>query len=138
MDKNEEQAWREYGRWIEDKRVAERLSQEGAAGKAGISRQTWIYITRGNRTKRATVIKMARAVNADIDEALRRTGFAPLPGDHTQTEAKQNGYHPDTEQIIARAEDMPPETRYQLLVISEALWKDAKQREEAGKKKRRA
>jgi hypothetical protein len=41
-------------------------------------RQTWYRIENGSSTKRETVIAMAEAVGANVDEALTEAGYQPL------------------------------------------------------------
>lgn len=78
-DTSEKEAmWRAYGEWIETHRRRNTpFSQEAAALRAGMERQQWSRIIKGTSgTKRATVIRMAKAVNVDVNEALTRAGFA--------------------------------------------------------------
>jgi len=76
---NTEQMWFEFGSWIKSIREAARLSQAGAANRAGIDRQQWYRIENGlSGSKRETVIAMAKAVSVNIDEALTRAGFAAI------------------------------------------------------------
>lgn len=71
--------WPEFGRWMRDLREARHLSQSGAAQRAGIDRQQWYRIENGKSgTRRETVIAMANAVSANVDEALRRAGFSSI------------------------------------------------------------
>jgi transcriptional regulator with XRE-family HTH domain len=69
---------RDFGNWIKELRDNARLSQDGAARRAGIDRQQWYRIENGlSGTKRDTVIRIAHALSASPDEALVRAGFAP-------------------------------------------------------------
>lgn len=77
MIKNE--PWAAFGAWIKEQREARKISQGGAAKRAEIDRQQWFRIENGlSGTRRDTVIRMAHAISADVDEALRLAGFAPL------------------------------------------------------------
>ena len=67
-----------FGQFIKESREEKGFSQEGAANKAEMDRQQWYRIENGRSgTKRETVIKMANAVDADVDKALTLAGFAP-------------------------------------------------------------
>lgn len=69
--------WKDFGAWIKEKRDAAKLSQDGAARRAGIDRQQWYRIENGlSGTRRDTVIRMAQAVSTNVNEALERAGFA--------------------------------------------------------------
>lgn len=83
MARNE--PWGTFGAWIKQKRETEKLSQGGAAERAGIDRQQWFRIENGiSGTRRETVIKMAKALSADENEALHLAGFA-TPQNKPQT-----------------------------------------------------
>lgn len=72
-----EQVKRRFGAWIKEKREATRLSQDGAAKRAGIDRQQWYRIESGlSGTRRDTVIAMANALTVSVPEALHIAGFA--------------------------------------------------------------
>jgi transcriptional regulator with XRE-family HTH domain len=74
--KPSEQLWVEFGAWIRDERESRRLSQGGAASRAGIDRQQWYRIESGKSgTRRDTVIAIAHALSVDEDEALKKAGF---------------------------------------------------------------
>lgn len=76
MDSNE-QVKRRFGAWIKNKRESGSFSQDGAAKRAGIDRQQWYRIESGlSGTRRDTVIAMANALTAPVDEALRMAGFS--------------------------------------------------------------
>jgi transcriptional regulator with XRE-family HTH domain len=76
--------WKRYGQWIARKREEKGISQEDAANRVSqfrskpMHRQTWYRIEHGGQTKRDTVIAMAKAVGANVDEALTEAGFQPL------------------------------------------------------------
>ncbi len=77
--------WSEFGAWIKELREGQRLSQAGAAHRAGIDRQQWYRIESGKSgTRRDTVIAMANAVSADVGEALKRAGFSLADPDKPQ------------------------------------------------------
>ena len=91
--------WKEFGAWIKGKRDKANLSQDGAARRADIDRQQWYRIENGlSGTRRDTVIRMARGVSADPNEALTYAGFAPIP--------QRSG---------------PPQTLEELIEIAESL-----------------
>lgn len=74
--------WFEFGRWIKEQRDEARLSQAGAAGRAGIDRQQWYRIEAGKSgTKRDTAIAIARALSLPTTEVLIRAGFNALDED---------------------------------------------------------
>jgi transcriptional regulator with XRE-family HTH domain len=77
---------RNFGQYIKLKREERGFSQEGAANKAEMDRQQWYRIENGKSgTKRETVIKMAKAIDADVDEALTLAGYAPTTGPNEVT-----------------------------------------------------
>lgn len=74
-----------FPQWLKRHRLAAGLNQAQAARNAGISRTGWTYAERGYGKRgpnvpggheRPTVIRLAKAVGGDPDEALRLTGFA--------------------------------------------------------------
>ena len=79
------QVKRRFGAWIKQKREEGRLSQGGAAGRAGIDRQQWYRIESGlSGTKRDTVIAMANALTVSVSEALQMAGFAAETEDNEE------------------------------------------------------
>ncbi len=65
-----------FGLWVLRKREALGMDRAEAAKLAGITRQQWGNIERGDTgTKRETVKKIARALGEDEGEALRAAGF---------------------------------------------------------------
>lgn len=81
--------WATFGAWIKETREKQKLSQAGAAERAELDRQQWYRIENGvSGTRRETVIRMARALSADPDEALQLAGFASLPKGKPQTMAE--------------------------------------------------
>ena len=73
--------WRLFGDWLKVKRESANLSQDGLADLIGMDRQTIYRIENAvNGTKRETVLTLAKALNADENEALRMAGFAPQTG----------------------------------------------------------
>lgn len=72
-----ERLWREFGAWMRSRREGLRMSQEVAAGKAGMARQQWYRIEKGESgTKRSTIERIARALQVNTNEALQRAGFS--------------------------------------------------------------
>lgn len=73
-----ETARRDFGLYIKGARDAAGLSQEGAAVKAGLTRQQWNRLENGQSgTKRETVLMIAAAFDLDESIALNKAGFAP-------------------------------------------------------------
>lgn len=67
---------KDLGNWIKQYREKANLSQETAAEKAGLSRFQWIRIENGQSgTKRETLIQIAKVINADVNQTLRKGGF---------------------------------------------------------------
>lgn len=76
--RKKEQIWKDFGSWVKSTREAIGISQAGAARRAEIDRQQWYRIEAGKSgTKRETAIRIAQALSADTDEALRLAGYAP-------------------------------------------------------------
>ena len=70
--------WRVFGDWLKIKREEAKLSQDGLAYLVGVDRQTIYRLENAlSGTKRETVIAIAKALNANEEEALRKAGFAP-------------------------------------------------------------
>jgi len=64
------------GSWIKQHREKANLSQETAAEKANLSRFQWMRIENGQSgTKRETLIQIAKVINADVNQTLRKGGF---------------------------------------------------------------
>lgn len=72
-----EKTWKRFGRWVFHKREERGWTQELCAQRADMLRQQWQRIEKGASTKRVTVIRVAQALDADIDEALKMAGFIP-------------------------------------------------------------
>ena len=84
--------WTKFGLYLEDCRVKADLTQERAAELAEMKRLQWSRITKGDSgTKRDTVIRMATAVHADINKALKLAGYAPI--------SEEINGHPDITEI---------------------------------------
>ena len=67
---------RAFGRWIKRHREAVNISQETAAGLAGLSRAQWARIENGqSSSKRDTLLRIADAVKADVSKTLEKAGF---------------------------------------------------------------
>jgi DNA-binding XRE family transcriptional regulator len=62
--------WIAFSRWVRDGREALGLTQEMAADKAGIDRQTWYRIEKGGSTKRATIKRIADVLGLDAQEGM--------------------------------------------------------------------
>lgn len=73
-----EEKWLRFGRWVVDKRTQGGWTQEICAGRASMKRQQWGRIEKGAPTKEITVMRVADALEADRDEALRIIR-SPLP-----------------------------------------------------------
>ncbi len=101
-----ERVWLSFGRWLREQRDKAGLSQVGAAQRAGIDRQQWYRIESGKSgTKRETVISMANAVSANVNEALAKAGLLdPNNGTSTDPEGFYSGIDrlPPDRQIVAR------------------------------------
>jgi transcriptional regulator with XRE-family HTH domain len=102
--------WKDFGAWIREHREKNHLSQAGAAQRAGIDRQQWYRIESGKSgTRRDTVIEIARAVSADINEALDKAGFRTVEEGSRTHELAENvsiklnvpNLSPDDEKEIA-------------------------------------
>lgn len=77
VERPSDRLWLEFGQWLRSKRELARLKQDEAASRAGIDRQQWYRIETGRSgSRRDTVIALAKAVDADVAEALTRAGFA--------------------------------------------------------------
>jgi DNA-binding XRE family transcriptional regulator len=113
----------EFGEWIRTQRVLARESQDSAATKADIDRQQWYRIEVGKSgTKRDTVIAMAKAVNADVNVALTKAGFASAGPEEEEGFYKGFKQLPEEKKALARrqlkaiidslAEEDEPDTDY--------------------------
>ncbi len=78
--------WAKFGQWMLERRLTLGLSQETAADLANIHRQQWYRIEKGSGTKRSTVVAVAKALQANPDEALavayglkRKMDVNPIP-----------------------------------------------------------
>lgn len=59
--------WERFGEWMRQRRERKGLSQEAAADKVEIHRQTWYRLENGASTKNSTMLKIAQFLA--IDEA---------------------------------------------------------------------
>lgn len=111
-----EKMWRRFGRWIEEQRRHTDLSQEAAAEKSSMQRGNWIRIAQGESTKRDTVIRMARAVNADVDLALEKAGFSMpiLSGDRPSKITRHR-----FDALHYKVQKLTPEQRKKFAVVME-------------------
>ncbi len=62
--------WNRFGQWVASQRQAVNLTQEQLAERIGLDKQQVYRIEKGGSTKRATVVKIAQALNADSDYAV--------------------------------------------------------------------
>jgi len=107
------------------------LSKREAARLAGISEGRWRQVVTGVQKaggmeipanpRRKTVIAMANAVRADIDEALRLAGFEPAPADTTRTADDRDAMISDVAEAIRRDTALIEEARQHLLNQYELL-----------------
>lgn len=74
-----EEVWKQFGQQVRQRREALGLTQEGAGKKAGMKRQQWSRIEQGASTTRATVVRIAEAIQCDPAEALTWAGFQVNP-----------------------------------------------------------
>lgn len=77
VDEKTKAIWKAFGRWFQTKREAVPMTQEYLAEQVDMNVKTLSRIENGDPTKRATVIKLAKAIGLDENEALRQTIFAP-------------------------------------------------------------
>jgi transcriptional regulator with XRE-family HTH domain len=83
--------WVKFGEWMRQRRERKGLSQEAAADKVGIHRQTWYRLENGASTKYGTMLKIARflaADEADLNRLLVGV-FEPLSGVHGEVSHKE-------------------------------------------------
>src|SRR5579862_6217255 len=65
-----------FGEWLQERRLALNLTQEEAAKRADLTRAMWAKLEADNTgTRRATVRRIAMALESNVDEALERAGF---------------------------------------------------------------
>jgi transcriptional regulator with XRE-family HTH domain len=72
-----EALWKAFGAWYQKQREQAGKTQEDVAKAAAIHVKTVSRIENGEGTKRKTVIALASAIEADVNEALKKAGFAP-------------------------------------------------------------
>jgi DNA-binding XRE family transcriptional regulator len=73
--------WQQFGAWVKARRLEVRpyLSQAAAARLADMDRQQWYRIESGKSgTRRDTVIRIAKALSADVNDALKNAGYAAV------------------------------------------------------------
>lgn len=76
--RTKEQIREDFAAWVRSTREALGMSQAEASRRAKIDRQQWYRIeAAASGTKRETIIAIARAINGDVDTALRTAGYAP-------------------------------------------------------------
>lgn len=108
--------WREFGRKVRTERLKHRWSQESCARRIEMTRQQWNRIEQGSGTKRATVIRIAEALELPANIVLGWAGFIE-PSEVSPV---------DWERLRIYFSELPAETRAKLLVIAESLWKDSR------------
>ena len=94
--------WDMFGRWVLKTRDSKNLTQQEAADLAAVDRQTWYRIEKGNSTKRESVIKIAEALDADIDYALELAGFASLAAVKARINEESKTSEPVTDAAVLR------------------------------------
>jgi len=62
--------WDRFGQWVASQRQAANLTQDQLAERIGLDKQQIYRIEKGGSTKRATVVKIAEALNADTEYAI--------------------------------------------------------------------
>ncbi len=76
VDDSTEQLWKSFGTWYQKEREQKGKTQEDVAKSAGIHAKTVSRLETGESgTKRATVVKLAKAINIDPKIALDKAGF---------------------------------------------------------------
>jgi transcriptional regulator with XRE-family HTH domain len=106
-----EEKWRRFGLWITDKRTRRGWTQEFCADRAGMRRQQWGRLEKGAPTKEITVIRVADALEADRNEALRIIK-SPEP---TNQEADRAEEAAQAAELIENWMTLSPESRAQAL-----------------------
>ena len=78
----DDQRWINFGRWLSTKRRRHDLTTYDLAETIGMRPERWSNIERGEHViSRATVIRMAEALGADVSEACQQAGYS-LPDDY--------------------------------------------------------
>lgn len=68
----------ELGNWLKLHREKLGINQTVAAKKAKISRTQWARLETGESgTRRELIPRIAKAINADLNETYRKAGFVP-------------------------------------------------------------
>lgn len=75
--------WRGFGRWIVEQREAQGLKQIRLAEIMGMTQQQLSRLENGGSTKRATVLRLANALNVPHEVALKQAGLQVFPSDKT-------------------------------------------------------
>lgn len=104
---NETENWAEFGLWVKRKRESKGWTQEELASSVGFAdRQTIYRIEAGASTKRASVIKIAKALDMESEDA-----FAVLygPSDKSTSESGRAAEAARTVRMIENWTTMTPE-----------------------------
>ncbi len=109
---------RSFGNWLRVQRTALGLSQEKAGEEAKLSTNTWYRIEAGIvGTRKATVPRIAHAVQADLNETYRQAGF--LPPEDNRNHNVVTGNSPsfnNTNVEIVNSEEIPMLRHYILMM----------------------
>lgn len=107
--------WKAFGRWMVTRREELGWTQIFAAQQAEMERQQWQRLEKGASTKRTTVLRIADALKASREEALKMAGFGEIP--EAESVVALNG-HSRLKLIASKLESLPPERQEKL----EPLW----------------
>lgn len=115
--------WDRFGRWVSSERQAANLTQEELAERVGLEKQQIYRIEKGGSTKRATVIKIAQALNANSEHAIS-LAFGVTDKKITQNTDDQHAQAARAAELIAGFLSMTPERQAQVLALMKVLQSD--------------
>lgn len=77
MENTKQNLWKAFGKWFQIQREISGKTQEQVAKASGLHVKTISRIETGDSgSKRETVIELAKAVNANLNQALEHAGFS--------------------------------------------------------------
>lgn len=120
-EERDRQMWLEVGKRIRAYREKRRWTQEQCAEWAGMKRQQWHRIEQGASTKRKTLLRIAEVLDIDPEEVLSWAGQI-LP---SSTDRVVFGFPltPETTRLLTIFGDLPDDTKQDVFLILEALWR---------------
>ena len=116
--------WIRFGQWVAETRLSKVLTQEELADRVGLDRQQIYRIEKGGSTKRATVVKIAEALNQNPDHAISLAFGGAYKETKEPSQIDQSALAERAAEMIKGYLGLPIEKQNQILAIIKVLQSD--------------